>query len=351
VHPLVRETFLASPPLVVAYALAGTMRVDLTSDPLAHDRDGRPVYLHELWPGAQEIEATLNAAVAPELFVRSYSDLFEGAAAWQALEAQRGSQFEWPSRSTFIRRPTEFDAVAASHAPLAIRGARILGIFGDMVTTEHISPMGLIPRDSPAAHYLQGLGVHPDNFVSYAARRLNPDVMARGTFASPHLKNALTPGERGGWTRYADGRVMTIFDAAHAYRRDGIPLVVIAGKSFGAGSSRDWSARGPRALGVRAVIAESYERIYRANLVAAGVLPLEFVDATRESLELDGTETVEIDEVAGGATVRAALTRGDGKERVVRLRPRIDTKAEFESLRHGGLLQRLLREKLAREAG
>jgi len=219
-------------------------------------------------------------------------------------------------------------------------------VYGDMVTTEHISPMGAIPRGSPAALYLESLGVRPDAFVSYAARRLNHDVMVRGTFSSPYLENELLPAQPGGSTVYTpDGSVMTIFDAAERYRRDGVPLVVVAGKSLGAGSSRDWSARGPRALGVRAVIAESYERIYRANLVAAGVLPLEFVDGDRRSLELDGTETVDMELLGDGKMARALFTRVESNSIEAILKVRIDTPAELESLRHGGLLPRLLRER------
>ena len=353
-HGLIRSTFLASPLLVIAYALAGTVLVDLTADPLGVDREGKPVYLHEIWPDAHEIAGVAESAIAPALFTQSYRDVFEGSPAWRALDVQEGADFEWDPASTFIRPPPMFGSLRAESEPAAeIRGARVLAMYGDMVTTEHISPMGPIPKDSPAARYLESLGIAPADFVSYAARRINYDVMTRGTFASPHLVSELTPGERGGVTRYAaDGRIMTIFDAAQRYRRDSVPLVVIAGRAFGAGSSRDWSAKGPCALGVRAVIAESYERIYRSNLVAAGVLPLEFSSGDdRKSLALDGTEAVDITGLHGAlapcGTVRATFTRPGGEIASLMLVARLDTAEEIDCFRHGGLFPRLLRRRIA----
>ena len=280
--------------------------------------------------------------------------MFEGSAAWRGLGVQEGPDFKWDAASTFIRPPPMFGSLRPEPEPAAdIRGARVLAMYGDMVTTEHISPMGPIPEDSPAARYLESLGIGPADFVSYAARRINYDVMTRGTFASPHLVNELTPGQRGGVTRHAaGGRIMTIFDAAERYRRDRVPLVVIAGRAFGAGSSRDWSAKGPCALGVRAVIAESYERIYRSNLVAAGVLPLEFTSGDdRKTLALDGTEAVDITGLDGAlgpcGAVRATFTRASGETLSVALIARLDTQEEVECFRHGGLFPRLLRSRIA----
>jgi aconitate hydratase len=352
-HSLVRSTFLASPPLVIAYALAGTITRDLTAEPVAHDEAGCPVYLHELWPEAKELARAIEAALDPALFIESERTVFEGTAEWHAIEAPSGGDFPWDPSSAFIRPSPLFERVSPAPEALAdIRGARILAVYGDMVTTEHISPMGPIPHASPAGRYLESIGVAPDDFVSYAARRMNHDVMVRGTFASPHLRNELARGSMGGMTRYAPGgECMTIFEAAQRYRVDGVPLVIIAGKAFGTGSSRDWSAKGPHALGVRATIAESYERIYRANLTAAGVLPLEFVDgATRATLGLDGTEAIDITGLAAGMEpsmrVEAAVTRADGTCRRIALRVRLDTPQEVEHYRHGGLLRALLRHRV-----
>ncbi|MCE9639635.1 MAG: aconitate hydratase AcnA, partial [Betaproteobacteria bacterium] len=319
IHPQVRASFLASPPLVVAYALAGSILKDLTNEPLGIDPEGRAVYLRDLWPDEAEIRALMDASIEPELYTSSYARLYEGSAEWQALPCQGGTQFEWGTSSTTIRQPPMFDDVQLQPAPLAdICGARVLAIYGDLVTTEHVSPMGMIPPESLAGQYLQSLGVAPADFVSFAARRLNHDVMIRGTLASVHLHNEMTPGSPGGNTFHMPGRApMSIYDAAQRYRRDGIPLVVIAGRGYGTGSSRDWSAKGMRLLGVRAVIAESFERIHRSNLVAAGVLPLQFsTGQTRRTLRLDGSELFDVtglgQALEPAMMLRCTVTRADG---------------------------------------
>ena len=352
-HPLIRSSFLASPSLVVAYALTGTILRDLTTEAVGEDSAGRPVYLREIWPDAREIQGVIDSSLDSTLFSRSYSDVFSGTAEWRAIEAQSGADFAWDAESTFIRRPPLFDDVPLNAEPPAdIRGARILAMYGDMVTTEHVSPMGPIPDGSPAAQYLESLGIAARDFVSYAVRRINHDVMMRGTLASPHLRNELTPGAPGGFTRHwPDGTRMTIFDAAQRYLLEGVPLVVIAGQAFGAGSSRDWSAKGPHALGVRAVIAESFERIYRSNLVAAGVLPLELpAGETRGSLGLDGAEAIDIVGLAGPLAPRMQLgvsfTRASGETISTRVTARLDTAAEVEHFRQGGLLRGLLRRRV-----
>jgi aconitate hydratase len=351
-HPLIRSSFLASPPLVVAYALCGTILRDLTSQPIGEDGAGRAVFLSDIWPDAREVHDLIASHVAPELFARSYADVFEGSADWRDLDFPTGPDFAWNADSTFIQRPRTFSEVAGAGAELSdLDGARVLAIYGDMVTTEHLSPMGVIPEGSPAAAYLASCGVAPGEFVSYAARRLNEEVMTRGALASPHLLNELTPEAPGGMTRHASsGTIMTIFDAAERYRREGVPLVLIAGEAFGAGSSRDWSAKGPAALGVKAIVAGSYERIYRSNLLAAGVLPLEFpAGTTRKSLGLDGRESVALKglaKLAPRATLTAVFTRASGAALRVPLVACVDTVDEVEQIRHAGLLRMLLRRRM-----
>ena len=352
VHPLVRASFLASPPLVVAYALAGSMLKDLTLEPLGVGADGSAVYLRDLWPDDDEVRALIDAAVSPELFTRSYAGLYAGSAEWQKLNYQRGTQFQWDAASSVIRRPPLFDAIELETAPVAdINGARVLAMFGDLVTTEHVSPMGVIPPDSPAGLYLRSLGIAPADFVSYAARRLNHDVMIRGTLASAHLHNEMTPGRAGGGTRrMPDATPMSIFDAAQCYLRDATPLVIIAGRGYGTGSSRDWAAKGVRLLGVRAVIAESFERIHRANLVAAGVLPLQFADGqSRRTLRLDGSEKLDSTGLAGnlapGMILRCSISREDGSRDACDLIARLETGQEVGYFRHGGILNYLVRQK------
>ncbi len=350
VHPQVRASFLASPPLVVAYALAGSILKDLTREPLGADPEGRPVYLRELWPDESEVRALMDSMIEPDMYTRSYAHLYEGGTEWQALVHQRGTHFEWDGASTVIKRPPLFDDVQLQPAPLAdIRSARVLAIYGDLVTTEHVSPMGMIPPESAAGMYLQSLGVAPADFVSFAARRLNHDVMVRGTLASAHLKNEMTPGRPGGSTLFMpDGATMSIYDAALRYWHDKVPLVVVAGRGYGTGSSRDWSAKGVRLLGVRAVIAESFERIHRANLVAAGVLPLQFaVGQTRRTLRLDGSEVLDITGLAGALapamTLRCGIARSDGRRDECDLVARLDTTQEVEYFRHDGILNYVLR--------
>src|SRR6201997_2391008 len=291
VHPLVRANYLASPPLVVAYALAGRMDMDLTSEPLGTDKAGKPVYLREIWPSAQEVESTVRAAVSTEQYRKEYSKVFEGDARWKAMPVPAGDLYRWDAKSTYIKMPPYFENMPKTPPALMdIRGARVLAVLGDSVTTDHISPAGSIAVDSPAGKYLIANGVKPHEFNSYGARRGNHEVMMRGTFANIRLRNQLAPGTEGGWTLFLPGgEKMSIYDAAVRYREAGVGLVVIAGREYGSGSSRDWAAKGTRLLGVRAVIAESYERIHRSNLVGMGVLPLQFKEGENaESLGLTG---------------------------------------------------------------
>ncbi len=347
----IRANYLASPPLVVAYALAGRMTLDLTSEPLGQDGDGRDVFLSDLWPTSREIQASLVASVRSEMFTTSYGSVFDGDARWQALPAPSGERFDWVSDSTYIRQPPFFDDITLEPAPIEdIRGARGLALLGDSVTTDHISPAGAIPEDSPAGRYLVAQGVAPHEFNSYGARRGNHEVMVRGTFANIRLRNQLAPGTEGGWTRYQpDDEQMPIFDAAVRYREAGVPLVVLAGKEYGSGSSRDWAAKGTRLLGVRAVIAESFERIHRSNLVNMGVLPLQFaVGDGAASLGLTGRETFQVVGLANGLTPRGGLDvraeTADGGAVTFRTTVRIDTPEELVAFRHGGILPYMLRQ-------
>jgi len=353
IHPLARANFLASPPLVVAYAIAGTVLRDLDKDPLGDDAAGKPVFLRDIWPSSAEIAAIIDRTLTPERFRHRYATLLEGTPEWRALKGSGGATFRWEAKSTFIRRPPFFDDMQAKvEAPQDIRGARILGMFGDMFTTDHISPIGAISPQTSAAGYLRSLGIAPRDFVNYAARRLNHDVMVRGTFANIRVKNELTPELEGGWTRhFPDGETMTIYDAAEKYRAEGVPLVVIAGAEYGAGSSRDWAAKGTRLLGVRAVIAESYERIHRSNLVGMGVLPLEFpAGITRKTLGLNGSEVFELRGIAAGlaprSEVECTIVFKDGRKETVTLLCRLDTPHEVDYYRHGGLLHYVLRQRL-----
>jgi aconitate hydratase len=352
VHPLVRANYLASPPLVVAYALAGRMDVDLTSEALGSDTSGKPVYLRDIWPTAQEVETTVRAAVTKEQYRKTYSEVFEGDAHWKAMPVPEGDLYQWDANSTYIKLPPYFENMPKKPAPLAdIHGAQVLAVLGDSVTTDHISPAGSIAADSPAGKYLIGHGVKPHEFNSYGARRGNHEVMMRGTFANIRLRNQLAPGTEGSWTLHLpDGEKMFIYDAAVKYREDGVPLVVIAGKEYGSGSSRDWAAKGTRLLGVRAVIAESFERIHRSNLVGMGVLPLEFKHGeTRETLGLTGHEVFEIEGV-DSLTPRKDLKVGakspDGTTKSFAATVRVDTPEEVLYYRHGGILQYVLRNLL-----
>ena len=351
VHALTRANYLASPPLVVAYALAGSVTVDLAREPLGRDGDGRPVFLEELWPSQDEVEATIRAALAPEMFERRYADVFTGDESWQAMAVPRGRLYRWDPDSTYIRRPPFFEGMAREPAPPGeARGARTLALLGDGITTDHISPAGAIAAAGPAGRHLREHGVAPADFNSYGSRRGNHRVMMRGTFANLRLRNEMMEGREGGFTRHQpSGETMTVFDAAMRYRAEGVPLVIVAGKEYGAGSSRDWAAKGTALLGVRAVLAESFERIHRSNLIGMGVLPLQFLDGGgRASLGLDGGETWDIAGSAAGLApgmeVEAAFRRADGGRRELRLLCRIDTANEVECYRNGGILHHVLRQ-------
>ncbi|MFQ5984802.1 MAG: aconitate hydratase AcnA [Alphaproteobacteria bacterium] len=351
VNPHVRANYLASPPLVVAYAIAGSMNVDLTCDPIGADSDGNPVYLRDIWPTNQEIQETVRRAVTPEMFASRYADVFTGDEAWRQMESGGGLTFAWSDESTYVQRPPYFDGISAEPPGVSdIKGARVLALLGDSITTDHISPAGSIAPASPAGQYLIARGVKPTDFNSYGSRRGNHEVMMRGTFANIRLKNEMVPGVEGGWTRtMPDGERMTIYDAAMRYAAASVPLVVVAGKEYGTGSSRDWAAKGTRLLGVKAVIAESFERIHRANLVGMGVLPLAFKEGmSRLTLKLDGSEVFDMigltHGLTPGADVPCTLTRADGGVERIVLTCRIDTADEVEYYRHGGILDYVLRD-------
>ena len=347
----VRANYLASPPLVVAYAIAGRMTLDLTTEPIGVGRDGEPVYLRDLWPTEREIQETMLASVNAEMFREQYADVFHGDERWRALAVPSGSRFTWEPDSTYIRNPPFFDGVTLQPAPLEdITGARVLALLGDSITTDHISPAGSIKRDSPAGEYLMDHGVQPHDFNSYGARRGNHEVMMRGTFANIRLRNQLAPGTEGGWTTYQpDGDVTTIYDGAMRYKAAGVPLVVFAGKEYGSGSSRDWAAKGTLLLGVRAVVAETFERIHRSNLVNMGVLPLQFEGgATAASLGLTGRERYDLTGIAQGlrpgGRVSVRAHRADGTVIAFQAVARIDTPEELVAFRHGGILPYVLRQ-------
>src|SRR5712692_97943 len=352
IHPLVRANYLASPPLVVAYALAGRMDMDLTTEALGKDTAGRPVYLRDIWPTSQEIESTVRSAVSTEMFRKEYGEVFDGDARWRSLPVPEVDLYKWDPKSTYIKLPPYFENMPKTPPPLAdIRGARVLAILGDSVTTDHISPAGSIPVDSPAGKYLIANGVKPHEFNSYGARRGNHEVMMRGTFANIRLRNQLAPGTEGGWTLHLpDGEKMTIFDAATKYQKEKTPLVVLAGKEYGSGSSRDWAAKGTLLLGVRAVLAESFERIHRSNLIGMGVLPVEYRSGeTRDSLGLTGKEVFDIEGVASLAprkTLTAHARSADGKQKKFTVIARVDTPEEVSYYHHGGILQYVLRQML-----
>jgi len=354
IHPLVRANYLTSPPLVVAYALAGSLRKDLTREPLGEDRDGKPVFLHEIWPSAAEVTATLRAALTPEMYHRRYADVSRGDARWQAVGSSSSLVYAWDAKSSYVKRPPYFDGMTREPAPVRdIRAARVLALLGDSITTDHISPAGSIATESPAELYLLSLGVAKKDFNSYGARRGNHEVMMRGTLANVRLRNELAPDTEGGWTRLLpEGEAMSIYDAAMKYRERGVPLVIVAGKEYGSGSSRDWAAKGTQLLGVRAVIAESFERIHRSNLVGMGVLPLTFPEGvTRKTLGLDGKEGFDLEGLERGLrprmTVRCRITREGGAAEDIDLLCRIDTLDEIEYYRHGGILHYVLRQLLA----
>jgi aconitate hydratase len=351
IQPQVRANYLASPPLVVAYALAGSMLVDITTEPLGQDRDGNDVFLRDIWPSQQEIQATMLSAVQADMFRRRYADVFKGDERWQQLPAPEGDRFAWSDDSTYIAHPPYLEDMTLEPAEVHdVHGARVLALLGDSVTTDHISPAGAIKADSPAGQYLMSREVQPRDFNSYGARRGHHEVMMRGTFANIRLRNQIAPGTEGGVTLHLPGGdQMSIYDAAMCYQRDGVPLIVIAGKEYGSGSSRDWAAKGTRLLGVRAVVAESFERIHRSNLVNMGVLPLEFIDgANAASLELSGLEVYDIAlaglEPRGDLAVTA--TAVDGTVTTFPARVRIDTPEELVAYRHGGIMPYVVRQLL-----
>jgi aconitate hydratase len=332
---------------VVAYALAGTMDIDLLDEPLGRGSDREDVYLKDIWPSEEEVARLVEESVRSEMFTSSYGEVFTGDERWSSLEVPGGDRFAWDPDSTYVRRPPFFEQLPREPEPVRdIEGARVLALLGDSVTTDHISPAGAIRKGSPAALYLNEHGVENRDFNSYGSRRGNHEVMMRGTFANIRLRNGLAPGTEGGVTRHLpDGEQMTIYDAAMRYAAEGVPLVVLAGKEYGSGSSRDWAAKGTRLLGVRAVIAESFERIHRSNLVGMGVLPLQFPDGEgAESLGLSGEEVISITGLEGGEAREVTVRAGETE---FRARVRIDTPKEVEYFRHGGILPFVLRQLLA----
>ncbi|HEL5324337.1 aconitate hydratase AcnA [Stenotrophomonas maltophilia] len=353
VHPEVKMNYLASPPLVVAYAIAGTTDIDLTTQPLGTGSDGQPVFLRDIWPSNKEIGDVIAATIGPEMFKQNYADVFKGDTRWNTIASPDGNLYAWSDASTYIKNPPYFDGMTMQTGSIDdVHGARVMGLFGDSITTDHISPAGNIKKDSPAGRFLQERGVQPADFNSYGSRRGNDDVMVRGTFANIRIKNLMFGGEEGGNTLYypAGGgqpEKLAIYDAAMKYKADKVPLVVLAGKEYGTGSSRDWAAKGTLLLGVKAVIAESFERIHRSNLVGMGVLPLQFRNGENaQSLGLDGSEVIDITGLQDGASKRATVTatKADGTKRTFEVSVMLLTPKEVEYFRHGGLLQYVLRQ-------
>jgi len=350
VHPLTMANYLASPPLVVAYAIAGNMNIDIYNDPLANDKDGNPVYLKDIWPSNQEIHGYMENVINADMFRERYGDVFKGDENWQSIKITEGQTYKWNPGSTYVQHPPFFEDIGeGAQDPKDVKGARALAILGASVTTDHISPAGNIKKESPAGEFLLEHQVRPNEFNSYGARRGNHQVMMRGTFANIRIRNEMAPGTEGGWTTHQpSGDVMSIYDAAMRYKDEDTPLVVIGGSEYGTGSSRDWAAKGTRLLGIKAVVVESFERIHRSNLVGMGILPLQFKEGTtRETLKLDGTETYDITGVEGGITprmdVEMTITRADGSSESVPLLCRIDTVDEVDYYLAGGILQYVLR--------
>jgi aconitate hydratase len=358
IHPEVRANYLASPPLVVAYALAGRIDLDLTTEPIGKDSAGRPVMLKDLWPTQKEIDETIRGALKSETFRETYRDVYTGDETWRNLPIPKGDRYAWEADSTYVKRPPYFDGMPKTPAPIPdLRGARVLAFLGDSVTTDHISPAGSIKRGSPAGNYLEQHGVPPLDFNSYGSRRGNHEVMVRGTFANVRIRNRLVPGTEGGFTLHLpDGKEpVAIYDAAMRYESEGVPTIVLAGKEYGSGSSRDWAAKGPRLLGVRAALAESYERIHRSNLIGMGILPLQFrAGESAESLGLTGRESFDVTGIAAlaaesaksgtrGAELTVRARSDDGKDTEIRAIVRIDTPQEWRYFEHGGILQYVLR--------
>ncbi|MED5535288.1 MAG: aconitate hydratase AcnA [Pseudomonadota bacterium] len=349
IHPLVRMNFLASPPLVVAYALAGNMHVDLYNDPLGEDQDGNPVFLRDIWPNSQEIHDLISANIDAKMFATSYANVFEGDKNWNSLDVSAGENYAWDDTSTYVKNPPYFKNMTLTPDPVEdIHGARALALLGDSVTTDHISPAGAIAANSPAGDYLRELNIQPKDFNSYGSRRGNHEVMMRGTFANIRLRNQLAPGTEGGWTTHMpSGEQISIFEASDRYRQEGVPLIVIGGKEYGSGSSRDWAAKGTQLLGVQAVLVESYERIHRSNLIGMGVLPLQFLAGENvNSLGLDGQETFDIKEINEGRADRVTViaTKTDSKTVTFEAQVRIDTPKEQEYYVNGGILHYVLRQ-------
>ncbi|MBH3086241.1 aconitate hydratase AcnA [Serratia bockelmannii] len=351
IHPLVKTNWLASPPLVVAYALAGSMKIDLTKEPLGEGNDGQPVYLKDIWPSSQDIAQAVEE-VRTEMFHKEYGEVFDGDANWQAIQVTGSATYQWQEDSTYIRHPPFFSTMKVKPDPVQdIKDARILAILADSVTTDHISPAGNIKRDSPAGRYLSEHGVAPQDFNSYGSRRGNHEVMMRGTFANIRIRNEMVPGVEGGYTRHIPSQQqLSIYDAAMQYQQEKVPLAVIAGKEYGSGSSRDWAAKGPRLLGVRVVIAESFERIHRSNLIGMGILPLEFPQGvTRKTLGLTGDEQISVgglQQLQPGQTVPVHITYADGRKEVVDTRCRIDTGNELTYYENDGILHYVIRKML-----
>ncbi|MDF2097103.1 aconitate hydratase AcnA [Aquibaculum arenosum] len=351
VNPQTRLNYLASPPLVVAYALAGVATADLINEPLGTGSDGEAVFLKDIWPTNREIATVLEQSLSPEMFRSRYDNVFQGPPQWQTIKTSSGMTYKWDPGSTYVRFPPFFEDITPEPGSYEeVKGARPLALLADSITTDHISPAGAIKRDSPAGHYLMGYQVRPQDFNSYGARRGNHEVMMRGTFANIRIRNEMVPGVEGGFTKHRpSGEIMPIYDAAMQYQAEGVPLVIVAGKEYGTGSSRDWAAKGTRLLGIKAVIAESFERIHRSNLVGMGILPLQFPEGVdRKSLGLTGDEVFDIEGFAGGITPRMDITcrihRPDGSSEEIKLLCRIDTADEVEYYRHGGILHYVLRK-------
>jgi aconitate hydratase len=355
INSQVKANYLASPPLVVAYALAGTVDIDISSDPLGHDQSGQPVYLRDIWPTDQEVRNTVRDSIGRDMFEHEYAQAFDGDKNWKSMPVPSGGIFRWDDASTYIKKPPYFDRMADPETSVQdMTGMRVLALLGDSVTTDHISPAGSIPKDSPAGKYLISQGVKPADFNSYGARRGNHEVMVRGTLANIRLRNQLAPGTEGGWTLHLpNGEQTTIYDASVKYQSDGVPLMIIAGKEYGSGSSRDWAAKGVLLLGVRAVIAESFERIHRTNLVGMGVLPLQFREGQNAaSLGLTGHETFHVDGIrsslnGGGRKAEVRAVADDGKVTEFTVDVRVDTPQEVEYYRNGGILPYVLRQLAA----
>ena len=351
IHPLVKTNWLASPPLVVAYALAGNMKLNLQSDPIGQDRQGNDVFLQDIWPSPEEIAAAVQK-VTSDMFHKEYAEVFDGTPEWQQIKVSEAATYDWDEGSTYIRLSPFFDDMGKTPEPVQdIKGARILAMLGDSVTTDHISPAGSIKAESPAGRYLLSHGVERTDFNSYGSRRGNHEVMMRGTFANIRIRNEMVPGVEGGYTKhFPSNEQLAIYDAAMKYQAEGVPLAVIAGKEYGSGSSRDWAAKGPRLQGVRVVISESFERIHRSNLIGMGILPLEFpAGVTRKTLGLTGEEFIDVENLSQlkpGCTVNVTLTRVDGKKETLETRCRIDTGNELTYYQNDGILHYVIRNML-----